>query len=54
MSELAMLFDEAYEAPINELPIRLTIIANSFKVAYDNVVESFYSYIESDTFKVGA
>jgi hypothetical protein len=50
MSDLAIMFDETYDAPLAETASRLSAIAIQFKVRYENVVEAYYNYIDSDMF----
>ena len=50
MSDLAIMFDETYDAPLNETIVRLAEIAKRYKVRYENVVEAYYDYLDSDTF----
>ncbi len=47
MSELAILFDEAIEAPMHEMIVRFNILANSYRVSYDTIVDMFYEYVEA-------
>jgi hypothetical protein len=50
MSDLEIMFDEAYDAPVVERIERLATIANLYKTSI-NVIESYYlDYIDSDAF----
>jgi hypothetical protein len=50
MSDLEIMFDEAYDAPVVERIERLATIANLYKTSI-NVIESYYlDYIDSDSF----
>jgi hypothetical protein len=44
------MFNETYDAPIQERNDRLIAIAAHFKVRWINVVNAYFDYIDSDVF----
>ena len=50
MSDLYIMFDEAYDAPANELKTRLQAIRDRWNLSFAEVVEAYFDYIDSDQF----
>jgi hypothetical protein len=53
MSDLQIMFDETYDAPVKETDARLKAIADYYKMSQSDVLEAFIQYIHSDSFKTG-
>ena len=53
MSDLQIMFDETYDAPVAETDTRLKAIADHFKMPLNVVLDEFLQYIHSDSFKAG-
>ena len=50
MSDLYIMFDETYDAPIQERASRLNKIADHYKIALSAVEEAYFDFIDSDQF----
>lgn len=50
MSDLAIMFDEAYDAPATNRMNHLVAIANQFKLPIQMVIAAYNDYIDSDVF----
>jgi hypothetical protein len=50
MSDLYIMFNETYDAPLQERNDRLIAIAAHFKVRWIKVVVAYFEYIDSDAF----
>ena len=50
MSDLAIMFDEAYDAPVTARHTHLIAIANQFKLPIEMVITAYNDYIDSDVF----
>ena len=45
MSDLAIMFEETYQAPLQETLVRLRLIASHYGIKYADIVETYYDYI---------
>ena len=50
MSDLYIMFDETYDAPIQERASRLNKIAEHYKIALSAVEDAYFDFIDSDDF----
>jgi hypothetical protein len=52
MSDLYIMFDETYDAPIQERASRLNKIAQHYKIALSAVENAYFDFIDSDEFYI--
>ena len=50
MSDLQIMFDEAYDAPVTARHSHLVAIAKNFKLSLEMVIAAYNDYIDSDAF----
>ena len=50
MSDLQIMFDEAYDAPVTARHSHLIAIAKHFKLSLEMVIAAYNDYIDSDAF----